>query len=108
MHIELLGFLDIFAHALEDDVFHENLSNLRCGGDEYLGGFVAGVGCPFVGAGELDNLFPVRDGRENLKGLGEFPRFVAGKEEADPEAVSKIVHENRCLDGLTWCTLRQP
>lgn len=108
MHIELFGFLDIFAHALEDDVLHEDLGNLRCGGDEDLGCFVAGVWCPLVGAGELDNFFPVRDGREDLEGLGEFPRFVAGKEEADPEGVSKAVPENKCLDRLTWCTLRQP
>lgn len=108
MHIELFGFLDIFTHALEDDVLHEDLSNLRCGGDEDLGGLVAGVGCPLVGASELDNFFPVGDGRENLKGLGEFPGFVAGKEEADPETVSKVVPKNKFLDRLTWCTLRQP
>lgn len=95
MHVELLSLLDIFAHALEDDVLHEDLGNLRCGGDEDLGGFVAGVRCPFVGAGELDNFFPVRDGRKNLEGLGKFPRFVAGKEEADPGAVSKVVAENK-------------
>lgn len=108
MHVELFGLLDIFAHALKYDVLHEDLGNLRCGGNEDLSGFVAGVWCPFVGAGELDNFFPVRDGRENLEGLGEFPRFVARKEEADPEVVSKVLPEYRCLDGLTWCTLQQP
>lgn len=91
MHVELFGLLDIFAHALEDDVLHEDLGNLGCGRDEDLGGFVAGVWCPFVGAGELDNLFPVRNSRENLEGLGELSGFVAGKEEADPKTVSKVV-----------------
>ena len=77
MYVELLSLLDILTHTLENDVLHEDLGDLWCGGDEDLGRFVAGVWSPFVWAGELDDLFPVWDGWEDLEWLWELARLVS-------------------------------
>jgi hypothetical protein len=39
-------------------------------GDEDFGGFVAGIGGPFVGAGYGEDVFPVGDGGEDFEGFG--------------------------------------
>lgn len=83
--------MDILAHALKNNVFHEDLGSLGSGGDEDLGGLVAGIWRPLVGAGELNDLFPVRDGWEDLEGFGQLARFVAREKEADPVVVSKAL-----------------
>ncbi len=83
MDVKLFGFVDVVADAIQDDHFQEALGDGRGAGDEDFGGFVAGVGCPFVGAGYGEDVFPVRDGGKDFEGFGQLARFVSGEEEAD-------------------------
>ena len=57
----------------------EALDNVRLGRDENSSGLVAGVGRPLLGLGDLDDVFPVRDGREDLEGLRKGSRLVPGQ-----------------------------
>ncbi len=68
--VELLGFVDIFANAVEDNHFQESLNHMGLAGNEDPCRLVASIGRPFVGLGDSDNVFPVRDCGENLEGLG--------------------------------------
>lgn len=80
----MLGFLDVLTDTLEDDVLHEDLCDYRCGGNEDFGCFVAGVWSPFVGAGQLDDLFPVWYGWEDFERLWKLAGLVSGEKESDP------------------------
>ena len=52
MDVQLLRLVDIFPDAVEDYVGQELLGYVRFRGYEDLGGFVAGVGRPGLGAGD--------------------------------------------------------
>jgi hypothetical protein len=87
MDVEFFGLVDVFTDALEDDGFEEALRGEGCAGNEDFGRFVAGVGGPFVGAGYAEDVFPVRDGGEDLEGFGELAGFVAGEEKSNSTLV---------------------
>lgn len=68
--VELLGLVNVFADLFEDDHFEESLDDMRLGRDEDAGGLVCGVGCPFLGLCDVDDVFPMGDRGKNLEGLG--------------------------------------
>lgn len=92
MDIELLGFVDIFANAVEDNHFQESLNNMGLAGDEDSCRLVASIGRPLVGLGNSNNVFPVRDCGENLEGLWQRSGLVSGENLADPRIVSLCRH----------------
>jgi hypothetical protein len=90
--VELLGFVDIFANAVENNHFQESLNNMGLARNEDSCRLVAGISRPLVGLGDSDDVFPVRDCRENLEGLWQRSGLVSRKNLADPGIVSLCRH----------------
>lgn len=98
----MLGFLDVLANALKNDVLHEDLCDDWCRGDEDLGCFVAGVWSPFIGASELDDLFPVWYRWENLERLWKLAGLVSREEEADPRLLVSCCTSKKDVGECTY------
>lgn len=60
MDIELLRFANVLPHLLEDYMLEKSSSNIRIGGGEDSGGFVARIGRPRLGPGDGKQVFPLR------------------------------------------------
>lgn len=85
VNVELLIFVNVFADLFEHDEFEESLDDAGLGRDEDAGGLVARVGGPFLGFRNVENIFPVRDCGQNLEGLWQRARLVAGQNIANPK-----------------------
>ena len=72
MYIELLIFMNIFPHSLEEYISEEDLGDVRLGRNEDPGGFIACVGCPGVRPCDGEEIFPLRKGGYDLEWLGQF------------------------------------
>ena len=83
MDIQFPRFVDVGPHTLEDAVVKERLSDMRLGGDEETGCFVAGVGGPVVGRGYGEESAVLGEGGKDFERFGQFTRAVAGEEVAD-------------------------
>lgn len=81
--VELLRFVNILTDSVKNHHLEEALDNVRLCRDEDSSGLVASVGRPLLGFGNLDNVFPVRDGREDLEGLRKGSRLVSGQDLAN-------------------------
>ena len=101
--IELAGFVDVVADAIEDDGFEEELGDGGIGGDEDAGGFVAGVRGPRFRMSEVEQILPLREGREDFEWLGEFARAVAGKDLTDSSREGRN-EPGFALERIEGCT----
>lgn len=83
VHVQLTGFVDVGADAVEDYVCEEALGYVAAGGDEDPRGFEAGVWGPVFGLGYGEEDGVLGEGGEDFEGFGEFAGSVAGEELAD-------------------------
>ena len=80
VEVEALVLGYVVADAREEDQVVEvlGLGRAQVGGED-LGGLKHGRRRPVFGLGEAQDLLPVAQGRDDLEGLGEFPRAVLGE-----------------------------
>lgn len=90
MHIELLGFRNVFSNAIQ----HNHLEKLLCGrgrrGDENPSSFVDGIGGPVLGLGDLENGLPVGHRWEDLEWFGKLAGLIAGENESNPRFIELV------------------
>jgi hypothetical protein len=84
MNIEFLVFVNVVADPFEYDEFEESLDYGGFGRNEDASGLVAGVGGPFFRSRNIEDIFPVRDRRQDFEGFREGARLVAGENLANP------------------------
>ena len=82
--VELLGLIDVLADSVKDDHLEEPLDNVRLAGDKDPRGLIAGIGGPTFRLGDLEDVLPVGNCREDLEGLWQRAGLVSREDLADP------------------------
>ena len=71
MYVESFIFMNIFPHSVKEYRSKKDLGDVRLGGNEDSGGFVACVWCPGVRPCDGEEILPLRKGGYDLEWFGQ-------------------------------------